>query len=93
MKLEQREFTFKAGDFAMQGKIAIELKGVSAHPVSVLVMNSDGLMINDAEVLSAPPYVVIKLQNAFKGSTKELVFKPKYERYKVIVTLPNIIEN
>lgn len=77
----------------MKGKVAIELKGVSAHPVSVLVMNSDGRIINDAEVLISPPYVAIKLQNAFQGSTKELVFKPKYENYKVIVTLPNVVEN
>jgi len=77
----------------MQGTVTIELKSVGVHPVSVLVMNSDGRISNDAEIVLSPPYVGIKLQNALEGSTKDLVLKPKYEKYKVIVTLPNIIEN
>ncbi len=92
MKLEQREYNFTASDFAMQGKVAIELKEVEAHPVSAIIMNSDGLVIKDAEFLITKKFVVIKLPNTARMEFKELVFKPEFKNYKVVITLPDILD-
>jgi hypothetical protein len=51
------------------------------------------LVIKDVEILISSPVVSVSLQNALKGTTKELVFKLQYENYKVAVSLPNIVEN